>query len=73
MWALYGLADLRCKTAYERAELLIENCAHPSYRPQLLSYFEEACAATHGAQTPQLLSKCFSFHENLREHGTMRF
>lgn len=68
-----GLADLRGLSPKERARAIIENCAHPSYRPQLRAYFEEACAATHGAQTPQLLSKCFSFHENLREHGTMRF
>lgn len=66
-----GLADLRGLSPKERARAIIENCAHPSYRPQLLSYFEEACAATHGAQTPQLLSKCFSFHENLRERGSM--
>ncbi|MBP3752691.1 MAG: hypothetical protein J6H20_08690, partial [Pyramidobacter sp.] len=34
----YGLADLRCKTAYERAELLIENCAHPRFRPALREF-----------------------------------
>jgi succinyl-CoA:acetate CoA-transferase len=34
----YGLADLRCKTAYERAELLIENCAHPKFRPVLREF-----------------------------------
>lgn len=28
-----GVADLRWKTPNERAELLIENCAHPDYRP----------------------------------------
>ena len=33
-----GLADLRFKTAYERAELLIENCAHPKFRPALREF-----------------------------------
>ncbi|MBP3836210.1 MAG: acetyl-CoA hydrolase, partial [Pyramidobacter sp.] len=33
-----GIADLRCKTAYERAELLIENCAHPRFRPALREF-----------------------------------
>jgi succinyl-CoA:acetate CoA-transferase len=28
-----GTADLRWKTPLERAELIIENCAHPDYRP----------------------------------------
>lgn len=28
-----GVADLRWKTPKERAELMIENCAHPAYRP----------------------------------------
>ena len=28
-----GVADLRWKTPKERAELLIENCAHPDFRP----------------------------------------
>lgn len=30
-----GVADLRGKTAYERAKILIEHCAHPDFRPQL--------------------------------------
>lgn len=30
-----GTADLRRRTAYERAELLIECCAHPDFRAQL--------------------------------------
>ena len=66
-----GYADLRGLSPKERAVLIIENCAHPDYRPQLRRYFEEACAATHGAQTPHLLSRAFSFHENMKQTGTM--
>lgn len=36
-----GVADLRGKTAYERAELLIECCAHPAFRPQLSAQLHE--------------------------------
>ena len=46
-----GLADLRGLTAYERAHVLIENCAHPKFRPGLREYVEQAYAqskAKHG-------------------------
>ncbi|MBR5344081.1 MAG: succinate CoA transferase [Oscillospiraceae bacterium] len=66
-----GYADLRGLSPKERAVKIIENCAHPDYRPQLRRYFEEACAVTHGAQTPHLLDRAFSFHRNLKETGTM--
>ncbi len=36
----HGAADLRGKTAYERAELLIETCADPAFRPGLRNYME---------------------------------
>ena len=67
-----GYADLRGLSPKERAERIIENCAHPAYRPQLRAYFDAACAATHGAQTPHLLDRCFSFHEQLKKTGSMR-
>ena len=37
-----GVADLRYKDAFERAELMIENCAHPKFRPALRRYLEDA-------------------------------
>ncbi len=67
-----GLADLRGRSPKERARLIIERCAHPDYRAQLWDYFERACAVTHGAQTPHILSECFRFHENLARTGSMR-
>lgn len=66
-----GCADLRGLSPKERAVRIIENCAHPDYRPLLRRYFEDACAVTHGAQTPHLLDRCFGFHENLRLRGSM--
>ena len=47
----YGAADLRGKTPYERAELLIETCAAPDFRPQLRAYMERVkkeCRYHHG-------------------------
>ncbi|QFG00933.1 acetyl-CoA hydrolase/transferase family protein [Psychrobacillus glaciei] len=64
-----GYVDLRGLAPRERAELIIENCAHPHYKEQLSHYYEEAL--TRGGQTPHVLEKAFSFHTNLAEHGTM--
>ena len=37
-----GAADLRGLTAYERAEVIIEKCAHPDFRPMLREYLDRA-------------------------------
>ncbi|MGX9136260.1 acetyl-CoA hydrolase/transferase family protein [Rummeliibacillus sp. JY-2-4R] len=64
-----GIADLRGLAPRERAELIIENCAHPKYKPVLRSYFEEAKEL--GGQTPHVLEKALLFHTNLAKYGTM--
>ena len=66
-----GWADLRGLSPKERARLVIERCAHPDYREALRAYFDAACAATRGAQTPHILSESFAFHENLARCGAM--
>ena len=66
-----GYADLRGRSPKERAALIIENCAHPDFRPQLRRYFERACEVSHGAQTPHILDEAFAFHKRFRETGTM--
>ena len=65
----HGVADLRGKTETERALAIIQNCTG-SYRPQLLDYFERACAT--GGHHPVLLHEAFSWHLALQENGTMR-
>ncbi|HHY74870.1 MAG TPA: succinate CoA transferase [Bacillus bacterium] len=65
-----GYADLRGLAPRERAELIIENCAHPSYRAQLRDYYYEALAK--GGQTPHVMEKAFSWHTNFEKTGTMR-
>jgi succinyl-CoA:acetate CoA-transferase len=64
-----GYADLRGLAPRERAELIIENCAHPMYKEQLKDYYFEAL--TQGGQTPHILEKAFSFHINFAKNGTM--
>ena len=66
-----GYADLRGKSPKERAALIIEDCAHPDYRPQLRKYFHDACEACNYSQTPHMLDRCFSFHLRLKETGSM--
>ena len=64
----YGVADLRGKGPEVRAKLIIENCVHPSYRPQLKAYLE---LAGHNSHTPQTLSKAFRMHVQFQETGSM--
>ncbi len=65
-----GLADLRCLDPRERANEIIENCAHPDYKPLLWDYFHEAEAK--GGHEPHILSKAHDFHLRLAEKGTMK-
>ena len=65
----HGLADLRGLAPRERARVIIDNCADPSYRPALNDYFTRACAK--GGHTPHLLREAFAWHINLQETGQM--
>ncbi|MFZ6765130.1 acetyl-CoA hydrolase/transferase family protein [Pseudoroseomonas sp. WGS1072] len=65
-----GLADLRGLAPRERAECVIGNCAHPSYREALLDYYR--AAVRRGGQTPHLLEEAFAWHVRARETGSMR-
>jgi len=67
-----GVADLRGKSPRERALEIINNCAHPDFRPILLDYYERALAATKGAQTPHLLDEALSFHQRFLATGSMQ-
>lgn len=63
-----GVADLRCKSPAERAQTLIENCAHPEYRDALRAYVAMA-GHTH---TPQTLAAAFAMHVKMAKDGDMR-
>jgi acetyl-CoA hydrolase len=63
-----GVADLRGKTPNERAQLIIQKCAHPQFHDLLQHYYE----MSKQGQTPQTLSRAFAFHEQFLRTGDMR-
>ncbi|MBS7527235.1 acetyl-CoA hydrolase/transferase family protein [Fusibacter paucivorans] len=66
-----GLADLRGLSPRERARAIIENCAHPDYRPMLLDYLERA-EQTPFKHEPHLLDEALSWHARFLATGTMK-
>ncbi len=64
-----GVADLRGKSPRQRAELIIENCAHPMYRELLWDYLKLACKC--GGHTPTDLNLSFALHKAFKEKGDM--
>ncbi|MCH8612031.1 acetyl-CoA hydrolase/transferase family protein [Arsenicicoccus dermatophilus] len=67
-----GLADLRGCSPRKRAQRIIDNCAHPDFKPMLQDYFDRAQRGAWGLQTPHLLGEAFSWHERFMQTGTMR-
>ena len=63
-----GVADLRGKSPIQRAHEIIENCAHPDYRPLLRDYLSRGAKA----HTPHCLCNAFAFHEAFIQTGDMR-
>ena len=63
-----GVADLRGRDPHERALLMIQNCAHPDYRDQLLDYLK----LTTSGHTPQNLAGSFGMHRAFEQRGDMR-
>ena len=66
-----GLADLRGLSPKQRAALIIEKCAHPTYRPALADYFARARVGAYGQQSPSLPGEALSWHQRFIETGTM--
>lgn len=66
-----GLADLRGLSPRQRAAVIIENCAHPSYRPHLADYFRRASQDSYGKHSPSLLNEALSWHQRFVETGSM--
>jgi succinyl-CoA:acetate CoA-transferase len=65
-----GVADLRGLEPVERAECIIQSCAHPDYRPLLTEYLNKAVRDT-GGHEPHLLGEAFSFHIRFSKAQTM--
>lgn len=62
-----GLADLRGLGPAERAETIIEKCAHPAYKEYLRSYVSES----RMGHIRHDLHRCYELHANLQETGSM--
>jgi len=62
-----GLADLRGLGPMQRAELIIERCAHPAYREYLRNYVKNSRVG----HIRHNLEKAFELHLNLMETGSM--
>jgi succinyl-CoA:acetate CoA-transferase len=67
----HGLADLRGLAPRRRAQVVIEHCAAPEYRPLLTDYVQRAQAGAYGRHTPHLLAEALSWHVRYVETGSM--
>jgi len=65
-----GIADLRGLSPRERAKLIINNCAHPEYKPKLKDYYQRALEK--GGHTPHLIEEALSWHKRFLETGSMK-
>ena len=64
-----GIADMRGLDPVQRAEVIIDNCAHPMYRELLHDYLK---MSTRGGQTPHTLEAALAFHTEFLASGDMR-
>ena len=64
-----GIADMRGLDPVQRAEVIIDNCAHPLYRELLHDYLK---MSTRGGQTPHTLEAALAFHTEFLASGDMR-
>ena len=64
-----GVADLRGLDPLQRAEAIIENCAHPMYKELLWDYVH--IAQKNGGHIPTSLKAAFAMHQAFIEEGDM--
>ena len=70
-----GLADCRGLAPKDRAQLIIDKCVHPDYKPIIQEYFDIAKKETLAkgiGHEPQLFDRCFKMQLNLERNGTMK-
>lgn len=66
-----GLADLRGLAPTQRAQLIVQRCAHPRFRPALLDYMARASECGASVHTPHLLDEALSWHSRCLRTGQM--
>lgn len=64
-----GVADIRGLTPIKRAKLIINNCAHPDFRPQLLEYLR--FAQQKNGHMPIDLAHVFDMQKKFAATGSM--
>ena len=64
-----GIADLRGLSPRERSAEIVGKCCHADYRELLRDYVKRAEAG--GGHEPHILAEAFSWHERLKNAGTM--
>jgi succinyl-CoA:acetate CoA-transferase len=57
--------------ATQRAQLVIDHCAHPDFRPALRDYYQRALQEAPGRHTPHILSEALSWHDRFVKTGSM--
>src|SRR5690606_35037017 len=70
-----GLADLRGLAPKDRAQMLIDKCVHPEYKPIIQEYFD--MAKTRGpakgvGHEPPLLDRCLKMPANPPQNRNMK-
>jgi len=51
--------------------VIIENCAHPDFKPGLADYFRRAKEDSYGQHAPSRLDEALSWHRQFVETGAM--
>lgn len=67
-----GLADLRGLSPKQRAQKIIDNCAHPDFRPRAPGLPSNRATARPRIHTPHLLTEALSWHQRMLDTGSMR-
>ena len=65
-----GIADIRGRDPVQRAQKIIDNCAHPMYRPLLNEYLRMGVEG-RGGQTAATLEAALAFHTTFLAEGDM--
>lgn len=66
-----GLADLRGLNPIERAEAIIQNCAHPDYREKLKAYLNAAKKGKYQHE-PHCMNQALAWHDKFLKSGSMK-
>ena len=62
--ALPRIRDFRGLSPKQRAKVIIDNCAHPNFKPALREYYDRAQRYSPGRHTPHLLDEAYTFLPN---------